>query len=274
MRWSSLIAAGGLVCAVLAVAPAGRSADPPLLPEWTTLRYEARNALGRVGAEIALSAAPDPTESWVADVRTWFEPVLLWDKGASMRIWFDPRDGAVARAIKRTVGPKPDQKIYHFTSTGAHRVRIEPNGSERELEPDRWTQVRESFYDFRPADHGCDVISDPAAILARISATAVSGGPPPESICVLSGKTFYRVDFRRAGQERVRVNYRLDGHKRKGKTRAERVAIHAQPVAGDLGEAALDLVVLVEEGSGLPVQIRTPVPGFGEMDVALVRAAL
>jgi len=275
MRWSTRVAAGGVLCLALLGAPAVRSADPPLLPEWSSLRYEAENALGRVGGEIALREQPELTDTWVADVRTWFRPILLWDKGSETRVWFDPRDGAVARAIKRTIGPKPDQKIYRFTPVGTHRVRIEPDGAERQLEPERWSQIRESFFGFRPSEHGCDVVSDPAAILARISATVGVGAPAAESLCVLSGKTFYRVDFRSAGQERVPVNYRLaTGEKRKGKIQAQRVSVHAHPVAGEPDAEPVDLEILVEPGSGLPVRIRTPVPGFGAMDVALVRATL
>jgi hypothetical protein len=278
-RWFSTVVAGGALGLALLVAPTARpGARPSLLPSWTTLRYEAENALGRIGGEIALRAQPEAPDTWVAEVRTWFEPLLLWDKGSQMRVWFDPRDGSVAHSTKRTTGPRPDKKIYRYTDGGAHRVRIEPRSTERELEPEHWSQVRESFYGFQNDDHGCEVLSDPAAILARISvvAAAESGAAPEEQMCVFLGKTFYRVGFRPGGVERVRVNYRIlsKGEKRKGKTRARRVLVHVWPVAGELDQEAFDLVILVEEGSGLPVAIRTPVAGFGEMDVSLVGATL
>ncbi len=257
-----------------------RSATPPAALNWTALSYEAENALGRVGGEIALSPPPERRSTWVADVRTWFRPLLFWTKASTMRVWFDPRDGSVERLTKLTSGPRPDKKIYRFTESGAHRVRIEPDGSEGQLDPDRWThvQVRESFHDFRPAEHGCEVVSDPAAILVRLSSSEALAQGREERVCVLSGKTFYRVDLQPKGWERVRVDYRLTTGEgvetRSGKTVTRRVKVRAHPVAGELDEEDLKLEIFVDEASGLPVQIRTPIAGFGSMEISLVKVSL
>ncbi len=262
-----------------ALAPSEPRAPAPavVIPAWAALRYEAKNAFGRVGGEIALRATPAPAEAWVADVRTWFRPRLFRNKGSERQTWFDPDDGAVERSTKLTTGPRPDKKIYRFTPDGAHRVRIEPRSSEQELEPAQWSQVRESFHGIETAAHGCAVISAPEPLLAQVSAAVAAGEPPPSGACVFLGKTFFRVEFRPAGLERIPVNYRLRGagDKRKGRAPARRVDVHVWPVAGELDiEEPFDLVLLVEEETGLPLRIRTPVGGFGEMDIALAEVTL
>ncbi len=261
-----------------AVGDSGASTPPAaLVPAWETLRYEAKNAFGRVGGEIALRATSDSAEAWVADARTWFRPRLLRDKGSERQTWFDPGDGAVERATRITTGPGPDKKIYRFTREGAHRVRIEPRPSEESLPPAQWSQVRESFHELATGAQGCAVVSAPEALLAGVSAAVAAGEAPPTGACVFLGKTFFRVAFRPAGLEQIDVNYRLRGArgKRKGRAPARRVDVHAWPVAGELDiEEPFDLVLLVEEESGLPLRIRTPIAGFGEMDIALAEATL
>jgi hypothetical protein len=276
--WRTTQAAiAALALVVVAVTPEVRSAPvSEAIPAWTSLRFGAKNAFGRVGGEIALRSPEQGPDTWIANVRTWFHPVLFWDKGWERQVWFNPDDGAVARSTKLTTGPKPDKKIYRFTAAGAHRVRIEPLPSETELEPTHWSQVRESFYEYRVEEHGCTLLSDPAALFARVSRAAAAGAPQPEGTCIFLGKTLYRVAFRRAGLEQVEVNYRVwgGGKKRKGETQARRIEVYAWPVAGELDEEPMEVILLVEERSGLPLRIRTPVPGFGEMDIALEEVAL
>jgi hypothetical protein len=270
VRLQGFISAAALAL-VLASGVAAHGAPAVPTPAWSALRYESRSLLGRVGGELALREDA-PAQGWIADVKTFFEPKLYWHKVMQIRSWFDPQDGRVSQTIKRTLQPDPDEKIYRFSERGAHRVRIEPNGPDAR---DGGQHVRESFHGYDAAALGCDVVSDPAALLVRIAAE--SGEASTTRHCVFSGKTLFSVDVEPGDRQRLRVDYRLHRgdavERRQGEIDARQVRVHARPVAGEMDEEPIDVEILVDEHAKLPVELRSDVAGFGKVGVPLVEVA-
>jgi hypothetical protein len=278
-------------------AGASAAAPGPVAPGevWESLRYRGTNWLARFSAELEMEV-PDPAAgsrergegdggpvaaSWVAELRTRLDSVLLEDKGTRLRAWFDPRSGLVRRLTQLSLGPSPDFKRYDFEPRGVARLRSEPAEGQSLEQPERWPDPRPSFHAYDPQALGCELVSSPAALAWWLTwgpgASATGGRFRDPRACFFLGKTLYRVVIEPRGAETASLDYQLvrEGRstQRRGRLRVERYEIVSRPIAGKLDEETLIAEIVLDAENRLPWRFVMRDGPFG-IDVELDRAVL
>jgi len=248
---------------------------------WETLRYRGRNWLARFSAELELEL-PEPDRegdvdaSWVAELRTSLDSVLLSDKSTRIRASFDPITGVVRRFTHLSIGPRPDFKKYEFQSDGVTRIRSEPTDGETLQPAELWPGGRRTVYSYDPDALGCRVVSSPAALVWWLT-----WGPAARDLdsgaCYFLGKTLYSVALEALGTSTAKVDYQLvrEGRSmhRSGRVRVERFRVISRPVAGKLDEKTLIAEIILDAENQLPWRFVTRKGPF-KIDIELDRAVL
>lgn len=275
--------AGGL-------APVPKALTPRIA--WTHLRYQGENLLGKLTATLTVKPLPhDAVNETEATARaggvqtamqlaldTRIEPRFLPRRRSEIGVWFRPADGAVLRHVKTHFGSEPYRKSYRFSAGGVHRERRNPSDDrEVELPPEEWTRVRQAFYGL--SDHGCTVISDPAAMLYLASARGFFSENAVRKYCVFYSKHFYQVELRETGFKRTAVDYRaLSAHQHgraQGFVETARVTIKAQPLdASDPDLQSTEYEVLLDKALRFPLRVHGVVAGLGEVTLTLEQVQL
>ena len=272
-------------------APVSNSPSPRIA--WTHLRYQGENLLGKLTATLTLrpplhDGAVKPRKHETTGgglktamqlaLKTRIEPRFLPRRRSEIGVWFRPFDGAVLRHVKTRFGSDPYRKSYDFSASGVHRERRNPS-DEREvkLPPEQWTRVRQAFYGL--SDHGCKVISDPAAMLYLASAPGFFAENAARTYCVFYGKHLYQVELRESGLQRAAVDYQaLSAHQREraqGLVETARVTIKAQPLDASGPELpSSEYEILLEKALRFPVRVHGVVAGLGEVTLKLEQVQL
>ncbi len=252
-----------------------RPASETRNPGWERLRYRSLGLAGRLEAEVDLSTgAAGPGDEWQARLRMDFDGLLSPPSSSEARVWFDPEDASVRWFDLRSLGERPDRKIYRFGERGAERLRAEPQSGDDPASPDSWERIRRSFHAYEGALGRCAVVSQPVALVALLPAVDLAKLDPDPAPCIFSGKTLYRLRVERAGRERVEVDYRIEGRDgpraRVGPVEARRLSVVAKPVAGKLeGEEAMTVDLWIDDRTGIPLVVRTG-RGLARIDARLV----
>jgi hypothetical protein len=266
-------------------APASPSAEPLAAAPpadaatiWQSLRYGGSVLVGEFDAVLDLSPARSDTPSaprWVAELRTRMRSKLLPDKEATVRAWFDPTSATVDRFEKLTLGRGASFKRFLFREDGVERVRKEPARGEDPRRHETWAHERSSFVAFDSASHGCQLVSDPGALVYLVSFGPGRWQEDPGA-CVVSGKTLYRISLAKRGQDVRELRYRVRGDQdmvRSGRRPITRYEVVGTPVAGETTEPVTRMDILVDDETELPFKIVIR-EGPLQVDVSLQEAVL
>ncbi|MGD9053552.1 MAG: hypothetical protein PVG17_16975 [Desulfobacterales bacterium] len=288
------------------ISPAGAQSTPHLnldfnrIP-WSQLSFRAANFWAAVSSEIQLSrpAASEldavllktprgnpiqPASSQAAriTIHTTIDhrlqpPVTIYN-----RIWFDPTDAAALGRIRVRRGQDEFKKEYRFTDQGVFRHRIEPqNKKEASLEPEKWTDVKDSFYPFDRFNLGCDDVSERSLLIYILSAAPLVQNDKPLSVCVFGKRALHRVTLQKTDTRSIAIDYveknRQAETRRKGHVMATEVAISAEAIKSGQLEAENfsflgfqeDISIHIDPVSHLPIQISGVIPAVGKTHLKL-----
>jgi hypothetical protein len=198
------------------------------------------------------------------------------------RIWFNPTDASTLGRIRLRRGEDDFKKMYRFTDQGVFRHRIEPKDKgEARLEPDKWTDIKDTFYPYDPNPQRCPGVSERSVLIYILSAAALSKSNNPLTICIFGKRQLHRVQIRKEGIHPINVNYiekkQQVETRKKGTVRALKFAITAQPIEADLEDREnfsflgfhKDISIYIDPTSGLPVQASGIIPTVGKADLVL-----
>lgn len=288
-------------------AAATGGAEPELDPAsvaWSRLVFEGQRSVGRATAALELKALTDddaevdlvesshppaisPNEAGAALMTAEVQAILPFKrKQWTGRIWFCPLDGVALQRIRYKPGKDGSNKTYRYSEAGVHRIRAEPRGSrEARRGPERWTDLRKSFYPYGAAREGCPVVSDPFVLLYLVSAAGLSRGDEL-NVCVFNKKGLYRARLKAVGEERVRAHY-VDGsgwrdRQVDGEAVALKILLTARPAPGSRGELEGfeflgfegGVEILMDMESGIPLEIRGTLPEIGPLAFMLIEATV
>jgi hypothetical protein len=205
----------------------------------------------------------------------------------SNEIWLDPIAAAVLGRIRLRQGQDDFKKTYRFTRQGVFRHRREPlNKKEISLEPEKWTDVKDSFYAYDLARLGCPQVSERLALLYILSAADLSETSGPLSLCIFDKRQLHRVTLRPQGLYPLMVDYFektvQNQVRKKGPIKALKIAVETQPMESDL-KADEDfslmglhngIVIYLDPVSRFPLQISGNIPVVGRTDLKLRQVQL
>jgi hypothetical protein len=157
---------------------------------WTHLSFHTKNFWVEVSTDIQLRSLaaskldavllestqgtpikPLTSETTQMTINTTIDPRFRSPVNIYNRIWFNPRDASALGRVRLRRGEDDFKKIYRFTEQGVFRHRIEPKDKgEARLEPDKWTDIKDTFYPYDPDRLGCAAISERSLLIYILSA--------------------------------------------------------------------------------------------------------
>jgi hypothetical protein len=200
------------------------------------------------------------------------------------QVWFAPDSIAVLQRDRLKPGSGGSRKIYRFSTDGAYRIRLEPDGRDESRQPPaNWTRLRRNFYPYDLLAAGCEPVTSPELLLYRASSRdAVNGGA---AYCVFVDDALYRVWLESRGEESRAVNYAVKTGDRleqvSGTRQTLKLVLRVEPISPEADPAAFELLELrgaiaiyLDAGTRVPVLITGERAGAGELEVGLLEAVI
>jgi hypothetical protein len=269
---------------------------------WTRLSFHAKNFWVEVSTDIQMKSLPasdldavllaspkgtpiKPQTSQINEmtINTIIDPRFRSPVKIHNRVWFNPADASTLGRIRLRRGEDDFKKMYRFTDQGVFRHRIEPQDKkEASLAPEKWTDIKDTFYPFEPNRLGCAAITDRSLLIYILSAATWFEPIDPISLCVFGKRQLHRVQLQKQGIQPIEAQYfekspQVEARKKEGAFKAIKIAITAKPINAGHEEAEnfsflglqKDIVTYIDSTSGLPIQISGVIPSIGNTDLKL-----
>lgn len=268
-------------------------------PPWHRLRFAADGLTGSVSTILTLSPASmadldAPPYATLADTPDAFSArhplqlqvdgevrTLLGNSGTLARVWFDADNGQALLRERTRTGSKGSSKIHRFGTSGASRLRLEPDNSRQaQLPTAQWTKHDRKFHPYDMQQAGCQHITVPALLLYSISRE-----PTRTRHCVFHDGALYRVQANARGNAEHAVSYTVqttgDRRQVRGPRRLERITLDVEPLdrQADVDDFELlelrgDLAIHIDPEYRIPVQLSGSRDGLGKITIQLTSASL
>ena len=273
----------------------------PKQVQWTELSFHAKNFWVEVSSRVELKSFPvadveaallstpkgvpvktAKTEAYQMAINTTIDPRFRSPVQVHNNIWFNPKDTAALGRVRLRRGDDHFKKMYRFTDQGVFRHRIEPkNKQEATLEPERWTDIKDSFYPYDLTRLGCPFVSERSLLVFILSAVDFSRNNEPLSLCVFGKRQLHRVQLQKQGVFPLSVNYiektQQTTIRKEGRVNTLKITIAAEPMDSELKQAEnfsflgfhSNIVIYIEPTSRLPIQAGGVIPTIGRAQLKL-----
>ncbi|MGD9245610.1 MAG: hypothetical protein PVH36_11810 [Desulfobacterales bacterium] len=296
-----------MLCGLLATHRAARAQSSSYLKldetrvSWTHLSFHAKNFWVEVSTDIQMKSLrasdlgavllaspkgtpikPQTPQINEMTINTIIDPRFRSPVKIHNRIWFNPTDASAIGRVRLRRGEDDFKKTYRFTEQGVFRHRIEPqNKGEARLEPDKWTDIKDTFYPYDINQLGCPGISERSVMIYIISAAAISKNNTPLTFCIFGKRQLHRVQLRKEGILPIKINYIEKNQqvetRKEGILKALKMVITAQPIEPHLENGEnfsflgfhKDITIYIDPTSGLPIQASGIIPTIGKADLVL-----
>lgn len=271
---------------------------------WTSLLFQARSFLVTITIKLELESLPASSVEpalisspegvavkisappiYRATVHTTIAPLLRSTVMLRRQVWFDPLMPSALQAIRLRRGEDDFEKTYRFTRQGAYRFRRQPaDRRELILPPEKWTDVKASFYPYDLNQIECPPVSEAAMIPYIVAAREPSQDSEPLDLCVFHKRLVHHVHLEPGGLQQLGVNYVRTLQQEETQTQALvdalPVTLASRPLSSIPGEEEVfsflglrgDVVIYLDTHSRMPLQISGQIPTFGKVDLRLIRA--
>jgi hypothetical protein len=236
-----------------------------------------------LGSPRGISIQPQTSQVNEMTINTIIDPRFRSPVKIHNRIWFNPTDATALGRVRLRRGENDFKKMYRFTEQGVFRHRIEPkNKGEARLEPDNWTDIKDTFYPYDINQLKCPGVSERSVLIYILSAAAVSKSNKPLTICTFGKRQLHRIQLRKKGILPIKINYIKKNQqvkiRKEGTVKALKMAITTKPVKPNLEDGEnfsflgfhKDITIYIEPSSGLPIQASGIIPTIGKADLLLV----
>lgn len=263
---------------------------------WTELRYGARKLLlsAHTGIRVEM-LSPGDAAAALREVpegrgvpagtgpvaRITLDTRMPFGRQETVTTWVRAGDGTALQTEKLREG-KGYWKLIRYTADGFYQWRAEAQTrSEKDLGHERWGKQRESRHLWKARPRVGVPVTDSYALLYLISAARLDRAGRELVVALEADDRLVQlrfvgaevrphdVDFVRRGSDSEK---QVEGVIRVRALRGE-ARVLGEEVEGDVATGLLDMkgpvTVLVEEGSGIPVEVQGRVDGIGELKVKL-----
>jgi hypothetical protein len=296
-----------MLCGLLATRSAARAQSNSYLKldatrvSWTHLSFHAKNFGVEVSTDIQMKSLPacdldavllaspkgiplKPQTPQINEmtINTIIDPRFRSPVKIHNRIWFNPADASALGRIRLRRGEDDFKKMYRFTEQGVFRHRMEPKDKkEASLEPEQWTDVKDSFYQYEQARLGCAAVTERSLLIYILSAIDISKMNTPISLCVFGKRQLHRVQLRKQGIHPINIDYIENNQQsaigKKKKIKALKVSITALSAISDSKESEnfsflgfrKDISIYIDPISQLPIQASGIIPTVGKTHLRL-----
>jgi hypothetical protein len=269
--------------------------------QWTELSFHAKNFWVEVSTRVELKSFPvaevetallstpkgapvktAKTGAYHMAINTTIDPRFRSLVNIHNKIWFNPKDAAALGRDRLRRGDDHFKKMYRFTDQGVFRHRIEPkNKKEASLQPEHWTDIKDSFYPYDLTRLGCPFVSERSLLVFILSAVDFSMNNEPLSLCVFGKRQLHRVQLQKQGLYPLSVNYiektQQTTTRKQGTIDTLKITITAEPMDSELKQAEnfsflgfhSNIVIYIEPTSRLPIQAEGVIPTIGTAQLKL-----
>jgi len=256
--------------------PVSGLTDPAIsLPGWSEVSFERQSIWAAARSKLSIEARNDDRLGavWVLQV----EESIAENRAQETQL-LTPGSGSLLQRSRLTSGKNTRLKEYRYAAEQLVRTRREPD-SVRDLPPAQWPVSSRRDIAYPELEEGAVLTSMPALLLAAGSVLETPGHAV--TVYVHGDINFYRVRLSVVGKEQVEVDYSLVGGEQrlKGRRTAVVVGLQVDPVGTPRGDPEFSLLglddqvfILLDEQSGLPLQVRGSAPRIGETYINLVAA--
>ena len=198
------------------------------------------------------------------------------------RTWFDPTDASALGCVRLRRGEDDFKKMYRFTEQGVFRRRIEPKDKrEASLEPDKWKDIKDTFYPYNAKQLNCPLVSERSLLIYLLAAAPISKINDPVSLCVWGKRQLHRVTVQREGTYPVSVasiiKRQQDELGKEERVSAVKIALKAEPIESDLKAVEnfsflglqQDISIYIDPTTQLPIQVSGIIPTLGKAELKL-----
>lgn len=211
------------------------------------------------------------------EVTTRIEPLAHRPVALVSRVWFDPAGATPLQRYRSRRGEGDYDQTFRFGPEGVFRRQLEPRSPEEAAKPpEGWTKRDESFY-ARPGGPGA--MTETSLLMVILSAAELEAGSAPEEVVVFNRRQFHRIVMRPGALRRLPAALVVHGP---GEAKRVVESLEAIPVALEarpLDPGAKDpehfsflgltegVVLFLEKGTRLPVQVNGALPGVGSVEL-------
>jgi hypothetical protein len=273
---------------------------------WTQLSYRIKKLSVEVNAQVQLASQPaaeveaalikspqgDPIEvlspdSTMISVYYDVDPIFLDPVKTINHVWFNPKDATALGRIRQRRGNEDFKKVYRFTQQGVFRHRREPKDQhETPKQPDKWTDVKDTFYAYNLEQLGCPNVTERTVLIYIASAAELSKSMQPLSFCVFGRRQLFHVRLKPEELHTLKVDFieksQQGEMRRQGEVEALKIALEVQPLASDLEKVEdfsflgfqENIAIFIDPVAGLPIQISGIISKVGNVTIKLAEVRL
>jgi hypothetical protein len=275
---------------------------PPAVP-WSVLHFSAHKLFLKATATVRAEVVP--TEATAAAIRRpprgqavpvpspWLvrvttESDLPFGRSEVSAVLLDPATGAAVQAEKEVRGSHPYAKVFRYLSRGFFEWRMAPSGDrEARLAPEAWSHRKEELVTAAGVYSGPVAITDPYALLYLVSTARLDAKGASLDAYIVSDERLVRLVFHDDGLTYAHASFDESwpggAARRSGDILVRTVRVTGEPVGADTGLGEVDLgflgmrgelTILLEVGTGVPVELSGHARTIGHLRVALESAVL
>jgi hypothetical protein len=226
---------------------------------WAQLAYGVRKFSVEVNMQVQLASLPTaeveaaliespqgvPLEiaspqSYKITVKKVVDPIFKPPVETMNQVWFNPQDATALGRSRLRRGQDDFKKVYRFTKQGVFRHRREPKDEQEILkEPEKWTDVKDTFYTYNLSKPGCPIVSDRLLLIYIASAADIQENDRPISLCVFGKRKLFHVQLKPSGIRSIKADFieNKQGEKtrRQEKMRGLKIELEVSSLSSDQG---------------------------------------
>lgn len=160
-----------------------------------------------IAAPESMPVMPSASDVLAIAVTTAIKPTLRSGADITNLIWVDLKTAAALGRLRIRLGDDDFKKQYRFAD-GVFRHRVEPkNKQEIPLGPEKWTDIRDTFYPYGAASASCPVVTERVALIVIASAALISDDAHPRTLCVFGKRGLHEVILTPEAMTTTAVDY-------------------------------------------------------------------
>jgi len=268
---------------------------------WTQLSFHAKNFWVEVSTNVELrslqtsdvealllnsprggSIKPTAPQAYQITINTTIDPVFRSPVNIYNRIWFNQTNAAALGRVRLRRGEDDFKKTYRFTDQGVFRHRIEPKDKkEASLEPEKWTDIKDSFYSYDLNRLGCGGVTERSLLIYILSAVTILQSNEPLNLCVFGKRQLHHVRLQNQGIHPVMIDYIEKSQRtlaqKKRTIKTHKIAVIAEPIPSGLKNAEnfsflgfhKDISVFIDPAARIPIKASGIIPTVGKVNLNL-----